>query len=239
MRTRNRLSRASSSPRSCSHANTQPPFSSFQLPEVLFACEHANTFLELPAPRSLVRMRTRGRLSGASDSPGLFAREHAGAFLELPAPRGFVRMRTREHLSGASGSPKSCSHANTRAPFCGFRLPEVLFACEHAGAFLELPAPRGFVRMRTREHLSGASGSPKSCSHANTRAPFCGFRLPEVLFACEHANTFLELPAPRSLVRMRTREHLSRASGNPRFCSHANTQPPFGGTKPSHLHPET
>ena len=176
MRTRNRLSRASSSPRSCSHA----------------------TFQKLPATRGFVRMRTRGRLSGASDSPGLFACEHATAFLELPAPRGLVRMR----------------------PFRSFQQPEVLFACEHAGAFLELP-------------------TPQVCSHANTQPPFSSFQLPEVLFACEHANTFLELPAPRSLVRMRTREHLSRASGNPRFCSHANTQPPFGGTKPSHLHPET
>ena len=114
-------------------------------------------------------------------------------------------MRTREHLSGASGSPRSCSDANTRAPFSSFRLPR-------------------FVRMRTRNRLSRASSSPRSCSHANTRTPFLSFRLPEVLFACEHASTFLELPATRGFVRMRTREHLSGASGSPRSCSHANTQ---------------
>ena len=63
-------------------------------------------------------------------------------------------MRTRNRLSRASSSPRSCSHANTRTPFLSFRLPEVLFACEHASTFLELPATRGFVRMRTRNHLS-------------------------------------------------------------------------------------
>ena len=245
MRSREHLSGTSGSPRSCSHANTRAPFSSFRQPEVLFACEHASTFLELPAPRGLVRMRTRGRLSRASSSPRSYSHANTRApFWSFRLPR-FVRMRTRNRLSRASSSPRSCSHANTRAPFSSFRQPEVLFACEHASTFLELPAPRGlvrmrtrgrlsrasssprsyshantrapfwsfrlprFVRMRTRNRLSRASSSPRSCSHANTRTPFLSFRLPEVLFACEHASTFLGLPAPRGLVRMRTRNHLS------------------------------
>ena len=222
MRTRGRLSRASSSPRSCSHANTRTPFLSFRLPEVLFACEHASTFLELPATRGFVRMRTREHLSGASGSPKscshantrapfssfrqpevLFACEHASTFLGLPAPRGLVRMRTRKPFQKLPAT-RGFVRMRTRGRLSRASDSPGLFACEHAGAFLELPAPRGLVRMRTREHLSGASGSPRSCSHANTQA-------------------------------------LSEASSNPRFCSHANTQPPFGGTKPkpSHLHPET
>ena len=171
MRTRGRLSRASSSPRSCSHANTRTPFLSFRLPEVLFACEHASTFLELPATRGFVRMRTREHLSGASGSPRSCSHANTQALSEASSnprfcshantrapfssfrlPR-FVRMRTRNRLSRASSSPRSCSHANTRAPFWGFRLPEVLFACEHA-------------------------------------SPFRSFQQPEVLFACEHATTF-------------------------------------------------
>ena len=156
------------------------------------SCSHANT----------------QALSEASSNPRFCSHANTRApFSSFRLPR-FVRMRTRNRLSRASSSPRSCSHANTRTPFLSFRLPEVLFACEHASTFLELPATRGFVRMRTREHLSGASGSPRSCSHANTqalsevssnprfcshantRAPFSSFQQPEVLFACEHGNAF-------------------------------------------------
>ena len=193
---------------SCSHANTRTPFLSFRLPEVLFACEHASTFLGLPAPRSL------------------------------------VRMRTREHLSGASGSPRSCSHANTRAPFSSFQLPEVLFACEHASPFRSFQQPEVLFAC---EHAGAflELPTPQVCSHANTRAPFWSFRLPRFvrmrtrgrlsgasdspgLFACEHATAFLELPAPRGLVRMRTREHLFLGSTEQDdlvlfACEHATT----------------
>ena len=132
--------------------------------------------------------------------------------------RGGVRANRAYHKNGGGCEKK--------IPFRQKSQPRFLFACEHANTFLELPAPRSLVRMRTREHLSGASGSPRSCSHANTRAPFWGFQLPEVLFACEHASPFRSFQQPEVLFAC---EHAGAflELPTPQVCSHANTQPPF------------